>query len=211
MADIRGIQQDEIHKRSIATQIKNHINSVTAVLVVADGAVSGVTIGTDYALSTLSTMFPKSLAGNIGFMFTNDLSSRQRNLSGDTIPGVLKNARQFHLDNPIVLQKEFLKAKGGPGTANLRKAVKASDQSTLGMLVDLFDWLDGLRPQPVKEILLHERSQAIETKVSDVLALKRQAATIQAEIEEQKGKLQVASLVSFCSVYTSCLTRMLIG
>ena len=212
MADTRGIQQDGIHKWSIATQIKNHIDSVTAVIVVANGAVSGVTIGTDYVFSTLSTIFPKSLAGNIAFMFTNDLSSRQKNLSGDTIPDVLKTARQFHLDNPIVLQKEYLKVKNGPGRANLRNAVKASDQSTLGMLVDLFDWLDGLRPQPVKDVVsLHERSQAIETKVSNVLARKWQAATIQAEIEEQKGKLQEPSLVSFCPVYTSRLNRMLIG
>ena len=131
-------------------------------------------------------------------MFTNDLSSRQRNLPRDTIPGVLKEARQFHLNNPIVLQKEYLKAKDGPGRADLRRAVKASEQSTLGMLVDLFDWLDGLRPQPVKEIVsLHERTQAIENEVSNVLARRRQAPMIQTEIEEQKRKLQEASHVSF--------------
>ena len=101
-------------------------------------------------------------------MFTNDLSSRQRNLSGDTIPDVLKNARQFHLDNPIALQKEYLKANDGPGRADLREAVKASEQSTLGMLVDLFDWLDGFGPQAKEIVSLHERSQVIKTKVSDV-------------------------------------------
>ena len=146
-------------------------------------------------------------------MFTNDLSSHQRSLSGDSIPGVLKNARQFHLNNPVVLQKEYLKTKDGPGRTDLRDAMKASEQSTLGMLVDLFDWLDGLRSQPVKEIvsLLHERAQAIENKISNVLARKWQAARIQAEIEEQRGKLREPSLVSFFLVYTSCLNRMLIG
>ena len=74
------------------------------------------------------------------------------------------------------------------------------------------DLLDGLRPQPVKDVVsLHELSQAIEIKVSNVLARKWQAATIQAEIEEKKGKLQEPSLVSFCPVYTSRLNRMLIG
>ena len=171
MADTRGIRQDEIHKWSIATQIKNHIDSVTAVLVIANGAASSVTVGTDYAFSTLSTTIPKSLASSIALMFTNDSRSLQRNLSGDTIPGVLKEARQFHLDNPIVLQKEYLKDKGGPERADLRKAVKASDQSTLGKLVDLFDWLDRLRRQPVKEIIsLYEQSRAIEAKVLNVRA-----------------------------------------
>ena len=64
--------------------------------------------------------------------------------------------------------------------------VKTSDQSTLGMLVDLFDWMDGLSPQPMKEVVsLYEQLQAIETK-SQKSSL---AATMQAEIEEQKGKL----------------------
>ena len=198
MADTRGIQQDEIHKWSIATQIKQEIDSVTAILVLADGAAPGVTLGTDYAFSTLSTIFPKSLANNVAFMFTNDSSPLQRNLSGDTIPGVLKDARQFHLDNPIALQKAFLESKDGTGRADLRKAVKAGEQSSLRTLVELFDWLDGLKSQQAKEIVsLHERSGAIETKVSNVLAQKWEAAKIQAEIDEHKAKLQGHSLVSF--------------
>ena len=74
----------------------------------------------------------------------------------------------------------------GPGRADLCKVVKTSDQSTLGILVDLFDWMDGLSPQPMKEVVsLYEQLQAIETK-SQKSSL---AATMQAEIEEQKGKL----------------------
>ena len=203
LADTRGIQQDGIHKWSIATQIKKHIDSVTAVLVVTTGAASGVTVGTDYAFSTLSIIIPKLLGSSIGLMFTNGSRSLQRNLSGDTIPGVLKEPRQFHLNNPIVHQKEYLKANDGPERADLRKAVKASNQSTLGMPVDLFDWLDGLRPQPVNEIAsLHEQSRAIETKVLSVHARQRQAAVIRAEIEEQKWRLQECRLVSFDFVYT---------
>ena len=32
--------------------------------------------------------------------------------------------------------------------AEMCKAVKASEQNGLGMLIELFDWLDGLEPQP---------------------------------------------------------------
>ena len=176
------------------------------------GAASSVTVGIDYAFSTLSTIIPKSLASSIAHMFTNDSRSLQRNLSGDTIPGVLKEARRFHLDNPIVLQKEYPKDKDGPERADLRKAAKASDQSTLGMLVDLFDWLDRLRPQPVKEIVsLHGQSRAIETKVLNVRARQTQAAAIQAEIEDQKWRLQGSRLVNFDFVDTPRLNRLLIG
>ena len=151
LADTRGIQQDGLHKRSIATQIKHHIDSVTAVLVLANGAVLRVTVGTDYALSTLSAILPKSLASNIAFMFTNVSIPLHWSFSRDSLPEVLKEAPQFFLNNPIALQKKYLKLKESPNMinerANLRKTVTSAEQSALEMLVDLFDWLDGLEPQ----------------------------------------------------------------
>jgi hypothetical protein len=161
LADTRGIQQDELHKRSIAAQIKEHIESLTAVLVLANGTVPRVTVGTDYALSTLSTIFPKSLASNIAFMFTNVSSPLHWNFSGDTIPDALKDAPQLLLNNPIALHKKYLRLKGDPnmkkGMSELLRAVKAGEQSALEMLVDLFDWLDSLEPQPTREIFpLHD-------------------------------------------------------
>ena len=166
MADTRGLQQDELHKRSIAAQIKEHVDSVTAVLVLANGTVPRVTVGTDYALSTLSTIFPESLANNIAFMFTNVSSPLHWNFSGDTIPDVLKEAPQLLLNNPIALHKKYLKLKGDPNMkkamSELLRAVKAGEQSALEMLVDLFDWLDGLEPQPTREIFpLYEEPQHI--------------------------------------------------
>jgi len=66
------------------------------------------------------------------------------------------------------------------------------------MLVDLFDWLDGLEPHSATEIVsLYEHSQAIEAKVTDVLAQMNQAATMEAKIEDQMEILQRASTVSF--------------
>ncbi len=68
----------------------------------------------------------------------------------DTIPEVLKGAPQFLLDNPIALQRKYLKLKDSPNTEQkmitLRNAVKDSEQNALTMLVELFDWLGGLEP-----------------------------------------------------------------
>lgn len=36
------------------------------------------------------------------------------------------------------------------------KAVKAGEENALEMLVNLFDWLDGLEPEPVTEIVPQE-------------------------------------------------------
>ena len=202
LADTRGIQQDGIHKRSIATQIKHHIDSVTAVLVLANGAVPRLTVGTDYALSTLSTILPKPLASNTAFLFTNVSSSLHWNFSRDALPDVLKDVPQFLLNNPIALQKKYSKLKDGPNMkserANLRKEVESAEQNALEMLVDLFDWLNSLEPQSMTGIIsLFENYQAIEAKVTDVLAQMNQAATMEVKIEERMEKLQRISAVSF--------------
>ena len=85
---------------------------------------------------------------------------------------MLQDAPQFLLNNPIALQKKYLKLKDDPNMkktkTELRKAVKAGEQSALRMLVDLYDWLDGLEPQQTAEIV--EKSQRTKAKAADRLA-----------------------------------------
>ena len=188
MADTRGIQQDELHKKNIATEIQKHIDSVNAVLILANGTLPRLTVGTDYALSTLSAIFPKSLVDNIAFVFTNVASPLSWNFSMDTIPHVLKDAGLFFLDNPVALQKKYLGFKDDPDKqkvmAEMRTAVKTGEEQALGMLVDLFDWLDGLGPQPTTEIVyLYNLSQSIEAMITNTLAQMDQAAAKKGEID----------------------------
>jgi len=80
---------------------------------------------------------------------------------------VLKDAPQFLLSNPIALQKKYFKLKDDQNMqkrkTELRKAVKASEQSALETLMELFDWLDNLDPQPTAGIVpLCEESQKVE-------------------------------------------------
>jgi hypothetical protein len=152
LAATRGIQQDELHKRNIVAQIIKHVASVNAILVLANGTVPRVTVGTDYALSTLAAIFP-NLASNIGFVFTNVSSLLHLNFSGDTVPDILKDAPQFPLNNPVALQRKYLRLQDNPNIRDrrteMRRDVKAGEQNALEMLVVLFDWLDGLEPQPM--------------------------------------------------------------
>ena len=155
-ADTCGIQQDhELHKNSIATQVNEHLDSVTAVLILTNGTVPGVTAGTAYALSTLSAILPQALAKNTAFLLTRVSSPLYQNFSGDTIPDVLKEAPQFLLDNPIALQGKYLKLKDARTMKNwkeeMRKTVTTGEERALEMLVHLFDWLDGLERQPTME------------------------------------------------------------
>jgi hypothetical protein len=133
-------------------QIKKHVDSVNAILVLANGTVPRVTVGADYALSTLAAIFP-NLPSNIAFIFTNVSSLLYLNVSGNTIPDILTHARQMHLDNPVGLQRKYLRLEDNTDIRNrrtdMRREVMAGEQGALEMLVELFDWLDGLEPQPV--------------------------------------------------------------
>jgi len=172
LADTRGIQQDELNKRSIATQIEEHVDSITAVLILVNGSVPCVTVGTGDVFSMLSAIFPKALTHNTAFMFTNVLSPLHWNFPVDSVPPVLQDAPRFLLNNPIALQRKYLKLKDDPNMKkrrmDLRKEVKAGEEQALGVLVKLFDWLDGLEPQTAKII---EKSQRFKAKNSAVSCL----------------------------------------
>ena len=189
MADTRSIRQDELDKKNIVTEIQKHIDSVNAVLILANGTVPQINVCTDYVLSTLSAIFPKSLADNISFLFTNVASPLSLNFPMDAIPEALKDAHMFFLDNPIALQKMYLSSKGDLDKqkvrAEMRRAVQAGEEQALEMLVDLFDWLDGLGSQLTMEIVcLYHLSQSIEAMIANILAQMDQAATKKAEIDE---------------------------
>jgi len=175
MPGLTDMSQNKLHKQSTATQIRKHIDYISAVLIIANGTVSPITAGIDHALSTLSAIFPKSLASNSAFIFTNVSNPLVWNSSRDTIPSVFKNARQFHLDNPIGLQKRYLEVKDQPNMENmrteLRKHVKDGEQRALEMLVDLFKWLDDLQPIPTMKVLdLNEKIRASSFYVSFPIA-----------------------------------------
>ena len=175
MADTRDHQQDTLKTKKITAQVKKHIDSVTAVLVVANGTVPRVNVGTDYALSALSAIFPKTPSKNIAFLLTNTSNALYRNFSKDNLPDAFKDAPQFLLNNPIALQRKYLRLKGEANARSQRtyfkEAVKASEQDALEMLVDLFDWLDGLEPQPTtKSVSLYEQLHRIVSKATYPLA-----------------------------------------
>ena len=215
MADTHSIRQDELDKKNIVTEIQKHIDSVNAVLILANGTVPQINVCTDYVLSTLSAIFPKSLADNIAFLFTNVASPLSLNFPMDAIPEALKDAHMFFLDNPIALQKMYLKFEGDSDKqkkrAEMRRAVQAGEEQALEMLVDLFDWLDGLGSQPTTEIVcLYDMSQSIEAMITNTLAQMDQAAAKKVEIDKLMTAIKNNSYVSYSPYTYSGLDLVLI-
>jgi len=72
--------------------------------------------------------------------------------------------------------------------------VQECEKTSLEVLVELFDWLDGLEPQPKKEVvILYNLYQMIEARITNTLAQMDQAAAKKAEIDKLMGTLKDTS------------------
>ncbi|PFH47909.1 hypothetical protein AMATHDRAFT_49936 [Amanita thiersii Skay4041] len=190
LADTRGIQQDERHKVSIATTIENNITSVNAVIILANGTVPRLRVATDYALSALSAIFPRSLANNIGLLFTNVSSPLSWNFDQNSLPDVLRSSdNQFLMDNPVAMWKK-LEEMRQTGTFSekvlmqLDSAVQDGYKKALEVLADILNWLDGLTPQATKEIYtLYQQSQQIDQSIDNALSRVAQLADMKKQLE----------------------------
>ena len=165
--------------------IEQYVEVVNAVLILSHGTGTRNNIGTDYMFSAISALFPKTLVGNIAFMFTSILSHFSWNLPQDMVPGALNNVPMFHLNNPIVFSNDV------PLPTWISE--RLLEENALKMLVKLFDWLDSLEPHPVTEIVsLYEKYQNIEAMIINILDQR----AVEAEISRLMIHLQVHSAVS---------------
>ncbi|KIL58591.1 hypothetical protein M378DRAFT_86306 [Amanita muscaria Koide BX008] len=190
LVDTRGLEQDKQHKASIVTAIKDHIPTVNAVLILANGTLPRLGAATDYALSTLSSIFPRSLADNIGILFTNVDDRLSWNFDQESVPESVRNTdRQFLINNPLAKWKKYVELCSQQDMkkkehAKLKGTVREAHKKALAELVLVFDWLDTLEPQPTKEILhLYEKSLEIDRNISSFLASARQSASKKARLQ----------------------------
>ena len=201
LADTRGLEKDNEHKQSITDAIRDNIPEVTAVIILANGTNPRLGVATDYAITTLSSIFPRTLADNIGLLFTNISSPLDWNFEIETLPVELQGVKTFLLDNPLARHKKYLKIKakaelqGSVTRANqavLQKSKKAVDEgheTALCTLAELFDWLDGLIPQATTEItLLYDQSMEIERNISSTLARMTQLVEKKEKLDELLSK-----------------------
>jgi len=206
LVDTRNLTQDAIHKASIASAIEESIPFVNAVIILANGTVER--LGADYALTMLSSIFPRTLADNIGVVFTNVASPLSWNFDQGSLPDALRGMEnnQFLLDNPLALWKKLVqfslqrKPNKRP-LAELESSVNEGHNKTLRGLSLLFDWLDMLVPQPTKETLnLHRKSEEIERNIANALSRASPLRDKKDELEKIKESIGGNAIVrSFAS------------
>ena len=154
------------------TCIKQHVDSLSAVLILADPRHRGPAVDIDCTLTALSALLPKTLVNNIAFVFTHIKVPFVFDFFQSTSPGPFTNRPVFLLDNPIT------------HNYSVRRKDKAGERKALEMLVTLLEWLDSLEPQPVTEIAcLYEQYQNIEAKTIHILDQRAREVDKRAEIE----------------------------
>ena len=203
LADTRGFAQDELHKASIASAIKENISTVNAVIILANGTVPRLGVATDYALSTLSSIFPRTLADNIGILFTNVSSPLSWNFDQESLPDVLRghDDNQWLLDNPLAMWNKYLQIKAQPYVSRkvlsgLSNAVKEGHQRALEEICTIFDWLDGLKSQPTNDIMnLYEQSQQINRDIENAMSRATQISDKKKKVAELKQRADGHELV----------------
>ena len=136
----------------------------------------------------LFALFPKTLVNNIAFVFTHTWGPPVWNIPPDMVPVALKNGPTFLLDNPM---------HGFSNCTSVSGSGMACEQRALETLVKLFDWLDGLEPQPAMEtICLYEQYRHIEDKTINILGQRAREARMRAEIDKLMITLKKHSTVS---------------
>ena len=187
LTDDNGQDEERINLRYIG----QYVGSVSAVLIVVDRSSPNIRDNMVSMESALFTIVPKALVNNTALILTTFGDPVLWGPFQETVPTVLKDAPLFSLGIPIVLQK------GLEGDRNVRGIVKPDDQRNLGMLVKLFDWLDGLEPQPATEIVcLHEMHQNIDVITTTILDARDQEVDRGVELDTLRTRHKNHSAVS---------------
>jgi hypothetical protein len=214
LADTHSFSQDESHKVSIAQVIHENIPTVNAVLILTNGIIPCLGAATDYALSTLSSMFPRSLANNISIVFTNVTGPLSWNFDMGMLPHILHKSHNWLLNNPIATRNKFFEISDRGLTSlqllsELEQSVEEGHEKMLKVLVKIFSWLDYLDPQSPKDIIsLHDQSLAIDFSISNALARMSQLAEKNIHLNKILKAAEGTQLVCYTTSTFCLLTHL---
>ena len=214
LCDTRGLEQDKEHKKSIAEAIKAQVQTLDGVIIMANGTLERVGPGVEYALHTLSTMFPRSIMNNIGFMFTNVPDALSFNFQSNTLPEELRNAERWTIQNPVAQFVKYQEAKSNnsrrrqsePQLRALQRLLHSNFAITMETLNCFFVWLDERKEQPTNTIVqLYEMTTKIEAAISNVLAQRDQMEQLRLEMQRLQANLNKSNLVCLTDFSNACL------
>ncbi|KAJ3757824.1 hypothetical protein EV361DRAFT_283003 [Lentinula raphanica] len=192
LADTRGIDMDNEHKAAIANAIKKHFEVIDAVIILANGTLARLGAPTQYALTTISGMFPNSIVENIAFIFTMVSDPTMFNFDRSSLPVELRKAKLWSINNPFAQWNKYQeKLAQDPRTVDddileeMNDSVHRSYSKALKMLSQVFSFLDKCKIQPTNSIYnLYVMSTDIEAAISNVIARMDQTESTRNELKK---------------------------
>ncbi|KAJ4000672.1 hypothetical protein F5050DRAFT_1803869 [Lentinula boryana] len=192
LADTRGIDMDNEHKAAIANAIKKHFETIDAVIILANGTLARLGAATEYALTTISGMFPNSIVDNIAFIFTMVSDPTMFNFDRASLPVELRKAKIWSINNPFAQWIKYQeKLAQDPPTVDedileeMNESVHRSYTKALKMFAQVFQFLDKCKIQPTNSIYnLYVMSTDIEAAISNVIARMDQTETTRNELKK---------------------------
>ncbi|KAJ4483971.1 hypothetical protein J3R30DRAFT_149038 [Lentinula aciculospora] len=199
LADTRGIDMDNQHKAAIANAIKKHLGVVDGVIIIANGTVEKLNAPTEYALTTISGMFPHSIIDNIIFIFTMVSDPTSFNFDRSSLEKQLQKSKIWSINNPYAQWMKYQKrlAQDPPTLdeeilAEMNDSVHKSYVKVLKTLGQVFQYLDKCKVQPTNSIYnLYIMTTDIEASISNVIARMDQTEITRNELKRLQNDKDV--------------------
>ena len=194
LGDTRGVDQDIQHTESIVKAIQSAIETVDGVLFMANGTLERAGPGIEYTMHMLSAIFPRSMAKNIGLLFTNVPDALSFNFHSNSLPAYIAKSELWTIQNPLAQLMRFREMEASMQSEKqiltFRKLLENSYSSTIETLNDIFAWLDRLPAQKTHPILaLYLMSQGLEIAVQNVISQGTLRDGVQARITRLQTEL----------------------
>ena len=119
LTDICGMSCDEEQKASITKAIQDAVPVINGVLIAAYGTNTRLSVSMDYALTTLSSMFPHSIKDNIDVLFNMISNPLSFNFEMDSLPECLRDVETFIIAELLPMKTGKGKKKRLRGLADL--------------------------------------------------------------------------------------------
>ncbi|KAG9118310.1 hypothetical protein FRC07_007238 [Ceratobasidium sp. 392] len=160
LPDIQATDVDSQYMKAINDQVRS-VDHVHAVLAVAKGTNKRLQAATDYALASISRMFPRPIAQNIGLVLTHTRDGEDsESFDSSLLPKKVQNAERWVLQNPLATFKNAQRLheqKTGVSLEELLDSVSLDYDLAVAELNRCLGWVDkrqGL-PTTVADKLYH--------------------------------------------------------
>ena len=194
--DSRGLKQDEENVKSIIGVLKNedHINCVCLII---NGRQPRASASLKYVLTEITAILPREILNNVIVVFSNtcdplDLTFDPKTLT-DYFGRDVKQEHIFFVENPYC---RFEKAKAKVdqlGIEKIAKSLQKSFEDAAAVLDEMCQTIKDFKEvHTLRFIVLHEKKQAIEGKILQLLTAYDNQVRLERAIRDTEEEVDAA-------------------